>query len=316
VSITGAIDASYDWRSTDASSTTLRFFDVGKNTFSLHQVNLTVAKQPAEGFGGVINVVAGDDANIIGGGSDDFDLTQAYAQYATGALTVMGGRFVTLAGAEVINPALNTNASRSLLFFYQPLVHTGVRAAYKFGDPFTLTAGLSNGQTAAKTDNNSFKTVELQAAVTPFKALTVYLTGYSGNEQPPGAPNTRVDTLDLVANLTVSDMLSFGLNGDYFNVSVTDDTLPGSVETKGIAGYGNVKFSDKLRLSARVEYISSGDDFVDESEGTLTLAWSPAANFDLLTEVRGDRASEDIFTKDSAPSGSQTSATVKGIFKF
>ena len=50
-------------------------------------------------------------------------MLQAYAQYATGNWTIIGGKFVTLAGAEVIAPTGNTNFSRSLLFAYEPSVH-------------------------------------------------------------------------------------------------------------------------------------------------------------------------------------------------
>ena len=45
-------------------------------------------------------------------------MTQAYVQYATGSWTFIGGKFVTLAGAETINPTTDTNFSRSILFGY------------------------------------------------------------------------------------------------------------------------------------------------------------------------------------------------------
>jgi len=51
-------------------------------------------------------------------------------QYAHGPLTIIGGKFVTLAGAEVINSTLDTNYSRSILFGYAiPFSHTGARSA-------------------------------------------------------------------------------------------------------------------------------------------------------------------------------------------
>src|SRR6185312_13218266 len=137
-----------------------------------------LAYQPKQGFGALVDVIAGEDARILkaaeGGQSGDsggtVDVRQAYLQYATGSLTVMAGKFVTLAGAEVINPTLNTNFSRSLLFFdSEPLTHTGVRAAYAMGE-FTLTGGVNNGWNSTSTDFGS-KTGELGVAWAPASKL-------------------------------------------------------------------------------------------------------------------------------------------------
>src|ERR1700761_34815 len=125
-------------------------FDVDHDTFQLDQAGLSVAYQPKEGFGAMVDLIAGEDAKILhaaeDGHTDSFDLRQAFLQYATGPFTIMAGKFVTLAGAEVINPTLNTNFSRSLLFFdCEPLTHTGVRATYALTDTITLTGGVNNG---------------------------------------------------------------------------------------------------------------------------------------------------------------------------
>src|SRR6202022_1367240 len=80
-------------------------FDVDHNTFQLDQTGLQVAYQPKEGFGALVDVIAGEDARILhlaeDGHDSSFDLRQAFLQYATGNLTVMAGKFVTLAGVEV-----------------------------------------------------------------------------------------------------------------------------------------------------------------------------------------------------------------------
>ncbi len=56
VSLNGYIDAGYEYASKEPSD---RVFDTKRNSFDLHQVGLTVAKQPKEGFGGLVNVTAG-----------------------------------------------------------------------------------------------------------------------------------------------------------------------------------------------------------------------------------------------------------------
>src|ERR1700694_1469810 len=89
-----------------------RVFDTEPNSFNLHQASLTIDYQPKEGFGGLVNLTAGRDARVIaslGEATSNFDVTQAFVPYAHGPLTIIGGKFVTLAGAEVIHSTLDNN---------------------------------------------------------------------------------------------------------------------------------------------------------------------------------------------------------------
>jgi Putative beta-barrel porin-2, OmpL-like. bbp2 len=127
-------------------------FDVYHNSFQVDQAGLQVAYQPKEGFGALVDVIAGEDARILheaeDGKDNTVDIRQAFLQYATGPLTVMAGKFVTLAGAEVINPTLNTQVSRSYLFTEsEPLTHTGIRAAYAAA---STTVGTRRPPTSAR----------------------------------------------------------------------------------------------------------------------------------------------------------------------
>src|SRR6266850_4089224 len=121
ISVNGYIDAGYSYanRNVEAGGFTTRAFDSQNNSFALHQFGLTVAKQPRQGFGGVVNITAGSDAQVIHAFPETtavaaslFDITQAYGQYASGSLTLMAGKFTTLAGSEVIASSGNMNISR------------------------------------------------------------------------------------------------------------------------------------------------------------------------------------------------------------
>jgi len=71
LSVNGYIDAGYNWANRDlqvgaqGNGTPLRVFDNQNNSFVLHQLGLTVAKQPKEGFGGLVNFTVGSDAQVI-----------------------------------------------------------------------------------------------------------------------------------------------------------------------------------------------------------------------------------------------------------
>src|SRR5258708_7555690 len=136
ISVSGYLDAAYSYANRNLETGfTDRAFDSQNNSFALRQFGLTVAKQPSRGFGGVVNITVGSDAQFIhsfpeGVSTNTFDLTQAYGQYAAGDLTLMAGKFTTLAGTEVIANPGHINFSRSMLFTAVPLTHTRVPAGY------------------------------------------------------------------------------------------------------------------------------------------------------------------------------------------
>src|SRR5712691_12908927 len=108
INVSGYLDAAYSYANRNLAAFSDRVFDSQNNSFALHQFGLQVAKQPSRGFGGVVNITVGSDAQVIHAFPETtdptgsmFDITQAYGQYSTGGLTLMAGKFVTLAGSEV-----------------------------------------------------------------------------------------------------------------------------------------------------------------------------------------------------------------------
>ncbi|MGB8076462.1 MAG: outer membrane beta-barrel protein, partial [Gallionella sp.] len=207
VSITGDIDVSYSHLSGTGTfipgllgaGPNDRVFDYAPNSFTMQQVDVAIAKLPAEGFGGMVETTLGKDASTIAsvgtqlGSAQTFDVTQAFGQYAAGNWTTIMGKFNTLAGAEVIKASGNTNFSRSILFGYAiPFTHTGVRTTYKVSDAVSLTGGLNNAWDSAA-DTNAQKTIELGAALNPSKAFALTASVYSGAETSSitGSTGTR-----------------------------------------------------------------------------------------------------------------------------
>jgi hypothetical protein len=281
-------------------------FDVDHNTFQLDQTGLQVAYQPKEGFGALVDVIAGEDARILhlaeDGHDSSFDVRQAFLQYATGNITVMAGKFVTLAGAEVINPTLNTNFSRSLLFFdSEPLTHTGIRGSYVMGD-FTFTGGLNNGWNTTSTSYGS-KTGELSVAWAPAsKLFALAANAYMGKARAfDNAGNLVYEgektLIDVVATYNVTSALTLILNFDWDqqqNVPFADGFLH-DASWNATALYVNYAINDQFRVSVRGEYLDDTDGFVTGAhqtlkEGTITFGYSPVKSFELRAEVRYDKS--------------------------
>lgn len=327
---------SYDWSDVDKPVID-HAFDRNQNGWSLHQINLTLSKSFPEGIAATINGIFGDDAAVLSPTGQDFDLTQGYFTWNTGNFTLMGGRFVTLAGFETINPSTNWNASRGLLFnWMQPLFHTGARGIFRFGDTMAVRFGLNNGalsgtRTGAnntKIDNNTSQTVEAQFAFTPSPALSATITGYSGKEDPqPAGGKYRTDLIDAVVSAGITDAIWVAVNADYRAVKQSPLLGSGTIVQKGIAGYLNFKFG-QFRVSPRVEYLEFDTGFAAdpmdwEREVTLTGAFAPSENLEFMAEIRNDQLDIGAFGNsysprdvNALPNNDQYTGTLKAVFKF
>jgi hypothetical protein len=306
-------------------------FDNKHDTFQLDQAALTIAFQPKEGFGALVNIAAGDDMKILnaaeGSSPNTFDVVQAFAQYAAGPLTVIAGKYVTLAGAEVIASTGNTNFSRSFLFFAEPLTHTGIRATYAATDSLNMVAGVNNGWNYSSLSTSGSKTAELGVAWTPSKTFSLAAQAYVGKDPAFDAQRTLVDA---VATYSATDALTLVLSYDWGKQeqhTAGDPTL----DWNGVAFYTNYALNDLWRLSLRLEYLDDKDGFVSGlvgtpqklKEGTVTFGYAPAKSFELRIEARYDKSDKATFVRSintdataSPFSDSQTGFALQGVYKF
>jgi len=336
ISLSGYVDTAYSHadRNIEGGFST-RVFDSQNNSFVLHQVGLQVAKQPKEGFGGLVNITAGRDAGIIrsfDSTDSTFDVTQAYGQYAAGAFTLIAGKFTTLHGTEVIWSPSNANFSRSILFGSVPFTHTGFRGTYAPSDKISLIAGINNGWDQMK-DANKGKTLELGTVITPIKPLTITGSYYGGQEPSATTGVTgRRDSFNLVGSYTVIEPLSLGL--EYLRVQQKDSILTSTGGTakgkySGLAGYLSYTFMPKLKGSLRAEAFDDKDGLrfgmpgpagttsgSKYKEYTLTLAYLAADNYEVRGEIRTDRADRTVFTDSSSLSKNLVTYAVQVLYKF
>jgi hypothetical protein len=318
-------------------------FDNKHDSFQLDQAAVTLAYQPKEGFGALVNVAAGEDMKILnaaeGNNANTFDVVQAFVQYATGPLTVIGGKYVTLAGAEVIAPTGNTNFSRSLLFFAEPLTHTGVRATYAVTDTLNLIGGVNNGWNYSSLSSSGSKTGEVGVAWTPSKIFALTAQAYIGKDPLSAYPSPVVagqtyaegqkTLVDAVATYNVTDSLTLILSYDWGKQKSHFAGDP-DLSWNGAAFYTNYALNDQWRVSVRVEYLDDKDGFVTGTgikqtlkEGTVTFGYDPTKSFELRIEARYDKSTEATFLRTMLQSpnadpfaNSQTGFALQGVYKF
>ena len=325
LSITGYVYGTYDYF--DTSSTLLRAYDTKPNGFNSNGAAATVAYLPSSGFGGQVTVIGGNDAKALNG-SNSLYLNNAFVQYATGPLTVMAGKFGSLAGAEVTNPAGNNTVSRSILFWdMEPGSLTGLRASYAVSPALTVIGGVNNGWVSPQPSNTT-KTIELGLTGSP-SSMFSYTADYYRGQSPlfGGSTNGMLQLVDLVGTVNATSALSFQANVDL--VSKNDVPLAsggtGTGKANGLALYANYAITDQWSLGARGEYVDDKDGMVTGTNGTanklkeLTLAvnYAPTKNVKLAAEIRQDKSDAAIYTKkDGTSTTKQGSLELLAVYSF
>lgn len=327
----------------------------GSDTFNFQQAGLTLAYQPSSGFGALVNPVLtpyssvyvnqyAPDANYylnLGTpGAPSVQLFQGFVQYATGPWTIIAGKFATLAGAEVFAPPGNTNVTRSLLFSFEPLTHTGVRATYVANSKATFNIGVNNGWFNSGDENATSpgKTLEINATLTPTKALSWGLTNYYGRDYNLYGSLTGLEMFDTVLTWTANSQLTLIGSFDYGYVERSGASGTPSADWWGIAGYLNYQFNPKWRVSLRGEYFDDKDGYLTEpssqmgagsplyapgeediSEVTLTFGWDPTSHLEFRIEGRYDNP-DSVKPAPGGPSVDVYSKTEQGwleaLYKF
>jgi hypothetical protein len=256
-------------------------------------------------------------------------LKEGYLEYLAPVgkgLQINVGKFVTPAGAEVIESKDNWNYSRGLLFSWAiPYFHYGVSAKYAFNSKFALTGYLVNGWNNS-VDNNSGKTTGFTAAWTPTGKFTFIENYLVGPEQGDNNGNFRHLT-DTVMIYNPTAKLSLMANYDYGH-----DTLGGpgaGVWWSGIAGYIKYAPNDKWALATRGEWFKDHDGFETGTaqnlgEVTFTLQRAIASKIISRLEYRYDTSDQNVFPYHTSsipgsldsPLGHQNTATVSLIYAF
>ncbi len=243
--------------------------------------------------------------------TNDFDVQQAYLQWAMPddgpsllkGLSVKGGKFVTLLGAEVIEPWSNFNYSRSYLFsFAIPFSHTGALVSYPLTDKISVTGGAVEGWDKVQSNNQGWTGIgNITYAVNDMLALSE--CGIWGPEQTGKTGNKR-GVSDFVATIKPTSALTLLLNYDYGKEDGA--ALNGDAAFwQGFAAVANYNFTDRLSAAVRGEWFedhggSRTGTMQTLYEGTVTGKYLITQHLYGQLEYRHDESDKgDVFPKDS-----------------
>jgi putative OmpL-like beta-barrel porin-2 len=307
-----------------------RVFDTISNQPMLNAINVQLVKNGT--LSGKLELTAGTTANVIASYpyannpnplQTAFDVTQAYLGYTSGLFTVIGGKFATLAGAEVIEDPANMNVSRSILFGYAiPFTHTGARLTYSPSSLISLIAGVNNGWDNLKGPGGP-RTAELGAAYNG-SIIQVTAQGYVGMERASNSawsatgdsPAGHRALIDVVGTYKVTPKLTLVGNFDSGRqtavplVDAMGNPVPikgglGIATWSGAAGYVQYQLTDKFSAALRGETFSDVGGYrtgYDQQwrETTLTFAYAPSTPVVFRIEGRSDSSNHPVWATQAA----------------
>jgi hypothetical protein len=278
------VDTSAQWNlGTGNANTPPYAFSSGKaDGFNLNLVKLTLERPPDAqdrwGTGYKADLIFGPDANALAtqssGNMADVGVKQAYvALHAPvgNGLDFKIGVWDTIIGYEVTESINNPNFTRSYGYTIEPPTHTGMQAAYQFGEALSAIVGVADtfgpriDERAFPARAESYKTYMGSFTLTAPKSWGALagatlagcvINGFnSGANAGAGADQTSW-YVGGTLNTPVRG-LKVGAAYDYAGVSQQPFTHGGANYANAAALYASYQATEKLSVHARGEYACS-----------------------------------------------------------
>ena len=331
VTLSGLADVYYGYNANHPSAGTYtepftnRVDRFGLNLFEV-QLDKPVDKSTplgfrlALGFGDTMNAINGT-SNTAGDGTNSATqyMKEGYLSYFAPVgkgLQLDFGKFVTSAGAEVIETNQNWNYTRGLLFYYAiPYYHFGVRAKYIFNEKWSITGFATNGWNNVVA-TNSGKTGGLSLAWNATKKVTLTETYLVGPRDlagigDNGSWNNLSDTVlayTPTAKLSLQAVLDYDHQGIDNQLAAALGTSKTGTDYTGAGVFVKYAFNPKVAVAGRYEYLNDHDGLAffaggapapalhnHPQEFTATLERKFAGHLTSRLEYRHDESNRNIF---------------------
>lgn len=231
------------------------------------------------------------------------------------------GKWVTSAGAEVIEAMSNWNYSRSLLFVNAiPYWHFGARTSIPVSKTETIGFQAFNGWNNVSKSNGGLSGAFTSALVKPkFSLFTNYLVGPENANTTSGLRNL----IDATLLLTPPGKFNAYLNYDYGSnrdaIAAQGDTL--LHDWWGAAGAVHIQANGKNAIAMRGEYFNDPDGFQTGTpqhlyEGTFTYEYKWVEGALMRVEYRYDASNVNFFNKLASQSTDQQQTVTVAFIAF
>ena len=339
INFSGAVDGYYTYNANhpDSRLNSLYNFNVNANQFGLGMAEIVLEHTPDPvgfridmGFGDAYRIVNSFDVNDNG-----FNryLQQAYVSWKPAGgkgFQADFGKFVTSAGAEVIESYSNWNYSRSLLFALAiPYYHFGLRTTMPIGSHFTGGFQVVNGWNNV-VDNNNAKMVVVTGTTT-FSKFS-WTVDWHGGQENPNTSRGWHHLIDTTLTVTPWSKVSAYINYDYHQwrhqsppSSPNSGLFPDGTltEWQGVAAALRLQANSKWAFTGRGEWFQDRQGHATGTpqklkEVTFTGEYKMAEGLLTRAEYRHDWSNLPFFERGNFPGSfkSQDTFTVAFVAFF
>lgn len=315
-----------------------RTFIFSPNGFDLDQFALSLSKLPLHGWGALASIIIGRDANgtfsygwdpYFGSVTLALDPLELYGQYGFNIVTVMAGKYLSLAGYENVNPLNNNNFTASFMAaFGQPNTHTGARILVIPNEHWKFIAGLNDGWDTIR-DWTREKTLELGFKYAPTRSSSLEIQTYTGGQraqdQTATGPQSMRDLVDVILVINQDQPLSYAVNYDYAiqTKALLADNSIGQAIWQGLAGYLLYTLNDKWKVALRAEVFNDKGGYrtgVNQTLKEATLTFNYLAFKKLLLRMEGrwnwSNVNAYVLANGSSTRQNQQIYSLSAIYQF
>jgi hypothetical protein len=218
------------------------------------------------------------------------------------------GKFVTSAGAEVIEAKDNWNYSRSLLFSWAiPYWHFGVRTSMPVSKTDTIGFQLVNGWNNVSKSQGGVTGVFTNTFTKPKAGLAInYIVGPENYGTTSGLRNLIDATLTLTPPGKYNAYFNYDYGANKDGMYYCGDGYCGDTKLHdwwGAAGALHAQATSKNAIALRAEYFNDPDGFAIGSapqhivEGTFTYEYKWVEGALMRVEYRCDASNINFFSK-------------------
>ncbi len=229
------------------------------------------------------------------------------------------GKFVTSAGAEVIEAKDDWNYSRSLLFVNAiPYWHFGARTSIPVSKTDTIGFQLVNGWNNVSKSNGGLTGVFTNALV---KTKYTWNFNYIVGPENPNTTDGLRNLFDTTLLLTPPGKFNAYINYDY---GMNQDSLASQGDSKlhswqGVAIAAKIQANAKSAITPRFEWFSDPDGFQTGTsqtlyEGTITYEYRWVEGLLSRVEYRYDSSSAPAFFNKLANQSTDQQQTITVAF--
>jgi hypothetical protein len=333
--LSGFVDGYYSVNTNRPSGANGQFnqlynFDDSTDQFNLSAAKITLNHDP-DPVGAHVDVIFGRTNDLINAAATNTSsadqlnyIEQAFISMKppkAKGFELDFGKFVTSAGAEVIEAKDNWNYSRSLLFVNAiPYWHFGARTSMPVSKTETIGLQVVNGWNNI-TKTNGGATIGLTSALVKpkYSWFVNYYVGPENANTTTGYRNLIDSTLLLTPNAKFNAYINYDYGQNRDALVAEGDTHLNHWQGVAFAAHGQV--TGAQALSGRFEYFNDPNgsqtgtiQHLYEFTGTYEYKW--AAGLLTRVEYRGDFSNVNYFHKDTASTEDNQNTITIGFIAF